>query len=97
VKLPDTQNATVDMGVELGECRDRCFADCSCVAYAAADMRGGGDGTGCVIWGGAILDVRFVAGGQNLYLRLSKSEFGTYRILSTYSSSTAMIPFSFFS
>ncbi|KAM0927740.1 hypothetical protein ACQ4PT_002677 [Festuca glaucescens] len=75
VKLPDTQNASVDMGVELEECRERCFADCSCLAYAAADIRGGGDGTGCVIWKDAILDLRFVDGGQNLYLRLSKSEF----------------------
>jgi hypothetical protein len=82
VKLPDTQNASVDMGVELEECRERCFADCSCLAYAAADIRGGGDGTGCVIWKDAILDLRFVDGGQNLYLRLSKSEFGMYYRLS---------------
>uniref|UniRef100_A0ACD5UFC3 Uncharacterized protein n=2 Tax=Avena sativa TaxID=4498 RepID=A0ACD5UFC3_AVESA len=63
------------MGVELEDCRQRCYADCSCLAYAAADIRGGGDGTGCVIWKDVILDLRFVARGQNLYLRLSKSEF----------------------
>ncbi|EMS48802.1 Receptor-like serine/threonine-protein kinase SD1-8 [Triticum urartu] len=75
-KLPDTPNASVGMGVELKEGRDRCFADCSCLAYAAADVRRGGDGTGCVMWADGIIDLRFVDDGQNLYLRLSKSEFG---------------------
>ncbi|KAM0897164.1 hypothetical protein ACQ4PT_022730 [Festuca glaucescens] len=75
VKLPDTQNASVDMEVELEECRDRCFADCSCLAYAAVDIRGGGHRTGCIIWKDDLLDLRFVDGGQNLYLRLSTSEF----------------------
>ncbi|VAH53618.1 unnamed protein product [Triticum turgidum subsp. durum] len=74
MKLPDTQNASVDMGVTLEECRARCLANCSCLAYAAADIRGGGDGTGCVMWAYAIVDLRLVDRGQNLYLRLSKSE-----------------------
>ncbi|KAI5010641.1 hypothetical protein ZWY2020_012778 [Hordeum vulgare] len=73
VKLPDTQNASVDTGVTLEDCMARCFADCSCLAYAAADIKGGGDGTG---WADAIVDLRLVDRGQNLYLRLSKSEFG---------------------
>ncbi|BAS91188.1 Os04g0633200 [Oryza sativa Japonica Group] len=50
VKLPDTDNATVDTGATLDECRARCFANCSCVAYAAADIRGAGGGSGCVMW-----------------------------------------------
>ncbi|VAH52506.1 receptor-like serine/threonine-protein kinase SD1-8 [Triticum dicoccoides] len=75
VKLPDTQNASVDMNVTLEGCRARCLADCSCRAYAAADIRGGGDGTGCVMWADAIVDLRLVDGGQDLFLRLSKSEF----------------------
>ncbi|XBJ05586.1 hypothetical protein VPH35_024342 [Triticum aestivum] len=76
MKLPDTQNASVDIGVTLDECRSRCLADCSCLAYAAADIRGGGDGTGCVMWTDGIVDLRLVDRGQNLYLRLSKSEIG---------------------
>ncbi|VAH38314.1 unnamed protein product [Triticum turgidum subsp. durum] len=68
------------MGVTLEECRARCFANCSCLAYAAADIRGGGDGSGCVMWTDAIVDLRLVDMGQNLYLRLSKSELGMYRI-----------------
>ncbi|KAG2569084.1 hypothetical protein PVAP13_7NG389000 [Panicum virgatum] len=75
VKLPDTDNTTVDMSATLGQCRARCFANCSCVAYAAADIRGGGAGSGCVMWTNYIVDVRYVDKGQDLYVRLAKSEF----------------------
>ncbi|XP_066350575.1 G-type lectin S-receptor-like serine/threonine-protein kinase At4g27290 [Miscanthus floridulus] len=74
VKLPDTDNATVDMGATLEQCWARCLANCSCVAYAAADIRGGGGGHGCVMWTDAIVDVRYVDKGQDLYVRLAKSE-----------------------
>ena len=80
VKLPDTRNATADAGIGLEECRERCLANCSCVAYAASDIRGGaGAGHGCIIWSGDIVDVRYVDKGQDLYLRLAKSELGTHR------------------
>ncbi|KAG0527653.1 hypothetical protein BDA96_06G251600 [Sorghum bicolor] len=75
VKLPDTDNATVDMSATLEQCRARCLANCSCVAYAAADIRGGGDGSGCVMWTDGVVDVRYVDKGQDLYVRLAKSEF----------------------
>uniref|UniRef100_A0A0D9WA14 Receptor-like serine/threonine-protein kinase n=1 Tax=Leersia perrieri TaxID=77586 RepID=A0A0D9WA14_9ORYZ len=71
VKLPDTRNASVDMGITAEECKRRCLANCSCVAYAAADI----DGGGCVIWTDGIVDVRLVDRGQDLYLRLAKAEF----------------------
>jgi len=76
VKLPDTDNTTVDRSATLDQCRARCFAICSCVAYAAADIRGGGAGSGCVMWTNYIVDVRYVDKGQDLYVRLAKSEFG---------------------
>lgn len=76
VKLPDTDNATVDMGATMEQCRERCLANCSCVAYAAADIRGGGHASGCVMWMNDIVDVRYVDKGQDLYLRLAKSELG---------------------
>ncbi|KAM0927738.1 hypothetical protein ACQ4PT_002676 [Festuca glaucescens] len=75
VKLPDTHNVTVDSGIGLEECRARCLANCSCVAYAASDIRGGaGAGHGCIIWSGGIVDIRYVDKGQDLYIRLAKSE-----------------------
>ncbi|KAK1683781.1 hypothetical protein QYE76_044629 [Lolium multiflorum] len=75
VKLPDTHNVTVDSGIGLEVCRARCLANCSCVAYAASDIRGGaGAGHGCIIWSGSIVDIRYVDKGQDLYIRLAKSE-----------------------
>ncbi|XP_066336267.1 G-type lectin S-receptor-like serine/threonine-protein kinase At4g27290 isoform X2 [Miscanthus floridulus] len=81
VKLPDTENTTVDMGATLEQCRARCLANCSCVAYAAADIRGGGGGHGCVMWTDAIVDVRYIDKGQDMYLRLAKSELVTACLL----------------
>jgi hypothetical protein len=80
VKLPDTQNASVETGVTLEECEARCYANCSCLAYAAAYTQESGDGTGCIIWADTIVDIRLLDRGQNLYLRLSKSYFGMYKL-----------------
>ncbi|XBI95282.1 hypothetical protein VPH35_031783 [Triticum aestivum] len=73
VKLPDTFNASVDASATMEECRARCFDNCSCVAYAPADIRVGAV-AGCIIWTGYITDLRYVDGGQDLYMRLPKSE-----------------------
>ena len=80
VKLPDTHNATVDAGITVEECRRRCLADCSCLAYTAANIR---VGSGCVIWRDTIMDLRFVDQGQDLYLTLAKSELGMYFVCMT--------------
>ncbi|TVU32349.1 hypothetical protein EJB05_24074, partial [Eragrostis curvula] len=80
VKLPDTQNASVDVSITVEECKARCLADCSCVAYAAADIGGGGAGSGCIIWTNDIVDIRYVDKGQDLYLRLAKAELEKRRI-----------------
>jgi hypothetical protein len=81
VKLPDTHNASVDMNtsITVEDCKVRCLASCSCVAFAAADIRG--NGSGCIIWTDNLIDLRYVDGGQLLYLRLPKSELGTYDVL----------------
>ncbi|KAL6651463.1 hypothetical protein ACP70R_010388 [Stipagrostis hirtigluma subsp. patula] len=73
VKLPDTHTASVDMSMTPEECKARCLANCSCLAYAAADIRGGDVRSGCVMWTD-IMDLRYVDPGQDLYLRLAKSE-----------------------
>ena len=84
VKLPDTENATVDMSATLEQCKARCLANCSCVAYALADIRG--SGSGCVMWKDCIVDVRYLEDGQELYVRLAKSELGTgkHRIITIF-------------
>ncbi|CAN6229700.1 unnamed protein product [Urochloa humidicola] len=74
VKLPDTHNATVNTSTTVEDCMARCLADCSCLAYAAADIRGGDVRSGCVMWTDDITDLRYVDHGQDLYLRLAKSE-----------------------
>ncbi|CAO2043884.1 unnamed protein product [Urochloa humidicola] len=74
VKLPDTHNATVNTSTTVEDCMARCLADCSCLAYAAADIRGGDVRSGCVMWTDDIIDLRYVDQGQDLYLRLAKSE-----------------------
>ncbi|KAK3125321.1 hypothetical protein QOZ80_7BG0603330 [Eleusine coracana subsp. coracana] len=73
VKLPDTTNATVDAGISVEQCRTRCLANCSCVAYAASNIKGGD--SGCIIWSSALIDIRrFSNGGQDLYVRLAASD-----------------------
>jgi hypothetical protein len=77
VKLPDMVDSwSLDTSVTLDECRARCLANCSCVAYAAADIRGGGDGTGCLMWAENLIDLRYVDGGQTLYLRQARPVSG---------------------
>ena len=62
VKLPDTHNCTVDAGATLEECERRCLANCSCTAYSAADIRGGG--SGCIQWFDDLMDTRFSTAGR---------------------------------
>jgi hypothetical protein len=76
VKLPETHGSTVDAGATLAECGRRCLSDCSCTAYAASDIRGGGSGTGCIQWFGELMDTRYVDDGQDLFVRLAKSDLG---------------------
>ncbi|VAI01156.1 unnamed protein product [Triticum turgidum subsp. durum] len=72
VKLPETHGSSVDAGASLAECGRRCSSNCSCTAYAASDIRGGG--TGCIQWFGELMDTRFVDDGQDLFIRLAMSD-----------------------
>ncbi|XP_073115465.1 receptor-like serine/threonine-protein kinase SD1-8 isoform X2 [Elaeis guineensis] len=75
VKLPDTSNSTVNESMSLEQCRESCLNNCSCVAYAPANISGGG---ACIIWKSDLIDIKqFVDGGQDLYVRLAASELST--------------------
>ncbi|ONK74688.1 uncharacterized protein A4U43_C03F9120 [Asparagus officinalis] len=73
VKLPQSDNCTVDMNLNLDQCRRLCLGNCSCTAYASANVSGGG--SGCIIWIGNLFDIRnFVGSGQDLYVRLAAAD-----------------------
>ncbi|GJN11428.1 hypothetical protein PR202_ga29622 [Eleusine coracana subsp. coracana] len=96
VKLPDTTNATVDAGISVEQCRTRCLANCSCVAYAASNIKGGE--SGCIIWSSVLIDIRtFSNGGQDLYVRLAASDLpnpGTFQAqrFNSFDSSVPLTP-----
>ncbi|KAM3373153.1 hypothetical protein ACQJBY_019869 [Aegilops geniculata] len=59
------------------ECATECSRNCSCVAYAHANLsssRSGGNVTRCLVWGGELVDTEklgAVFGRNTLYLRLA--------------------------
>ena len=75
VKLPDTSRSRVEAGLSLKACEDECLKDCSCTAYASANISG--EGKGCVMWGGDLIDLKVYSdGGQDFYTRVDASELG---------------------
>ncbi|XP_072956887.1 receptor-like serine/threonine-protein kinase SD1-8 [Typha angustifolia] len=76
VKLPDTSSSTVDMSLNLDQCRAMCLKNCSCTAYATANISG--SGSGCIMWTSNLSDVRdYSSNGQDLYLRLAAADLGS--------------------
>ncbi|KAL1807406.1 G-type lectin S-receptor-like serine/threonine-protein kinase At4g27290 isoform X1 [Daucus carota subsp. sativus] len=69
VKLPDTRHSWYDMRISLEECYRLCLKNCSCTAYANADIK-----RGCILWFDDLIDVLGYAEGQDLYVRMPKSE-----------------------
>ncbi|XLR36370.1 G-type lectin S-receptor-like serine/threonine-protein kinase At4g27290 isoform X1 [Arachis ipaensis] len=75
LKVPDTQHTKLLENINLDECRNLCLKNCSCMAYANSDIRGGG--SGCVMWFGDLIDIKiFQSGGQDLYIRMPALESG---------------------
>ncbi|XXG69619.1 hypothetical protein AAC387_Pa06g2434 [Persea americana] len=73
VKVPDTSRSWVEPGLSLDGCKEECLKNCSCTAYASADIRDGGHG--CLMWDGDLVDLRVYSdGGQDVYTRVSASE-----------------------
>ncbi|XP_009148463.1 G-type lectin S-receptor-like serine/threonine-protein kinase RKS1 isoform X1 [Brassica rapa] len=78
-KIPDTENASVDMSVTLKECKQRCLGNCSCVGYASANHDGEGGERGCLTWHGDMLDTRtYLNSGQDFYIRVDKEELARW-------------------
>uniref|UniRef100_A0A2P2MSF5 non-specific serine/threonine protein kinase n=1 Tax=Rhizophora mucronata TaxID=61149 RepID=A0A2P2MSF5_RHIMU len=72
MKLPDTSKSWYNMNMSFKECMDLCLKNCSCVASANADIRG--EGSGCILWFGGLIDMReFSDSGQDLYVRMAAS------------------------
>ncbi|XP_058073012.1 receptor-like serine/threonine-protein kinase SD1-8 isoform X2 [Magnolia sinica] len=79
-KLPDTLHARVDTRASQKECEDECLKNCSCTAYSSADINGGG--SGCMMWGGDLIDLEVYSdGGQDIYVRVAASELDSKRLL----------------
>ncbi|CAJ2678377.1 unnamed protein product [Trifolium pratense] len=77
LKVPDTSVAVAKGGLSLEECDKECLRDCSCTAYAVADVRNGG--SGCLTWHGNLTDIQKLTDqGQNLFLRVDKVELADY-------------------
>nr|GEY37618.1 receptor-like serine/threonine-protein kinase SD1-8 [Tanacetum cinerariifolium] len=66
--------------MSLSQCREICKKNCSCAAYANMDITRGG--SGCAYWAAELMDIREYAdaeGGQDLYIRVSASDFALAR------------------
>ncbi|KAJ3708462.1 hypothetical protein LUZ61_012167 [Rhynchospora tenuis] len=73
VKLPDSNNATVDGNITVEDCKVRCLMNCSCLAYSPSDSTG--KGSGCVMWNTALVDIKYTTGGPDVfYVKVSQSE-----------------------
>ncbi|XP_061337978.1 G-type lectin S-receptor-like serine/threonine-protein kinase At4g27290 isoform X2 [Gastrolobium bilobum] len=73
LKLPDTTKSWVNGNLTIVDCKAKCWENCSCTAYANLDVRG--EGNGCIIWFGALMDFRVASvPGQDIYIRMATSE-----------------------
>ncbi|WVZ68566.1 hypothetical protein U9M48_017494 [Paspalum notatum var. saurae] len=85
MKLPEATKATVHAGMTLDQCRKACLSNCSCRAYAVANVSAGANG-GCVIWGVDLLDMRlYTTVVEDVYIRLAKSEVDALNAAGSYS------------
>ncbi|KAK1368880.1 Receptor-like serine/threonine-protein kinase [Heracleum sosnowskyi] len=73
VKLPDTRHSWYDMRINLDECKRLCLKNCSCTAYANADIRLGG--SGCILWFNELTDIKgYTEDGQDLFVKVPAFE-----------------------
>ncbi|XP_025824744.1 G-type lectin S-receptor-like serine/threonine-protein kinase B120 isoform X3 [Panicum hallii] len=58
------------------QCAAECSKNCSCMAYAYANLRKAGtmsDTSRCLVWTGDLIDMAKASSGENLYVRLGES------------------------
>ncbi|KAL8506090.1 hypothetical protein ACS0TY_017084 [Phlomoides rotata] len=72
IKLPNTHHSWYDMSMTLKECKVVCLNNCSCMAYASLDIRRGENG--CLLWFGNLVDIREMAPGHEIYIRMASCE-----------------------
>ncbi|XP_050145396.1 G-type lectin S-receptor-like serine/threonine-protein kinase At1g11410 [Malus sylvestris] len=78
VKVPDTSSIKLESNLSLEACKEECLKNCSCLAYASADVRNGG--TGCMTWYTDLMDTKqFTEGGQDLYIRADAVVLAQYK------------------
>uniref|UniRef100_K3YGJ6 non-specific serine/threonine protein kinase n=1 Tax=Setaria italica TaxID=4555 RepID=K3YGJ6_SETIT len=74
MKVPD--HFLLIRNKSFDECTVECRSNCSCMAYAYANMSTraiDGDDTRCLIWTGMLIDTEKCSeGGENLYIRTNK-------------------------
>ncbi|KAL1567079.1 hypothetical protein AAHA92_02599 [Salvia divinorum] len=72
VKLPDTEHSWSNASMSLEECKIACSKNCSCTAYASLNISNGE--SGCLLWFGELANMREISPGQDIYIRMAKSE-----------------------
>lgn len=71
--LPHTTLTMIDTSMSLDECEANCLRNCSCTAYANANVLEGG--SGCIMWVSELDDSGLLGdGGQDLYIRLAAAD-----------------------
>ncbi|KMZ62434.1 S-locus receptor kinase (SRK) [Zostera marina] len=76
VKIPESTNSTTfDKNMSINECRDRCFGNCFCMAYAPMYLESLKSQRGCIMWHADLIDIALQNrdDGLELYLRVPKS------------------------
>ncbi|KAF9666858.1 hypothetical protein SADUNF_Sadunf16G0272500 [Salix dunnii] len=98
-KLPDTSNSWYDTSMSSEECKHMCLKNCTCSAYANSNITG--EGSGCVLWFGELVDMKeFGTADQDLYIRMppppktdkttEKTNFGKKKLVGIALSSTVL-------
>ncbi|KAH7660808.1 S-receptor-like serine/threonine-protein kinase protein [Dioscorea alata] len=74
--LPETSNAILYANISMNECSAKCLKNCSCTAYATANISGAG--LGCVVWVTELIDLRLPSHAtQDVFLRLAAADLAT--------------------